>query len=222
MPGCIVNSSTRTESASTTVKTMVMPDYVRSGDRPVTTAVTTTPGVMMALTLTMVAPALMMSACVTAVVGVVVSLTVVAPPLMTCGGGGGGIGTVAAAVWRFWFSTSRRSLSANGGMMCLRAVATFSSSFLYTFCLSLSLSYASRSCFRLLCIYRPDNKRHTCLITVSNIILTCISTGYGRSDRVCHIENPLHFPKPLLQRYDNPTQDMHDKTGRRYVILIFL
>ena len=77
MPGCIVNSSTRTESASTTVKTMVMPDSVRSGDRLVTTAVTTTPGVMMALTLMMVAPALMTSACVTAVVGVVVSLTVV-------------------------------------------------------------------------------------------------------------------------------------------------
>ena len=83
MPGCIVNSSTRTESASTTVKTMVMPDYVRSGDRLVTTAITTTPGVMMVLTLTMVAPALMTSACVTAVVGVVVSLTMVAPPLMT-------------------------------------------------------------------------------------------------------------------------------------------
>ena len=47
-----------------------------------TTAVTTTLGVMMALTLMMVAPALMTSACVTAVVGVVVSLTVVAPSLM--------------------------------------------------------------------------------------------------------------------------------------------
>ena len=135
------------------------------------------------------------------------------------GGGGGGIGAaVGAADRRFSLSTNLRSLSANGGVIRLRVVAVvvavFSSS-------SLSLSYASRSCMSPLCIYRQDNKRHTCLITVSNIVLTCISTGYGRSDRVCHIETPLHFPKPLLQRYDNPTQDVHDKTGRRYVILIF-
>ena len=129
----------------------------------------------------------------------------------------------AAAGRRFLLSTNRRSLSANGGMIRLRAavaVATFALSNI-SLSSSLSLLYASRSCTRPLCIYRQDNKRHTCLITVSNIVLTCISTGYGRSDRVCHIETPLHFPKPLLQRYDNPTQDVHDKTGRRYVILIF-
>ena len=71
------------------------------------------------------------------------------------------------------------------------AVAAFSSSNRSS---SLSLSYASRNCLRPLRIYRQDNKRRTCLITVSNIVLTCISTGYGRSDRVCHIETPLHFP----------------------------
>ena len=158
------------------------------------------------------------------------------------GGGGGDIGAavgaaavgaaVAAAVVvaaaaaggrRFLLSTNRRSLSANGSMIRLRAavaVATFALSN-RSLSSSLSLLYASRSCTRPLCIYRQDNKRHTCLITVSNIVLTCISTGYGRSDRVCHIETPLHFTKPLLQRYDNPTQDVHDKTGRRYIILIF-
>ena len=110
--------------------------------------------------------------------------------------------------------------------MRLRAVAAFSSSFSYAFLISsnrssLSLSYSSRSCLRPLCMCRQDNKMHTCLIIVSNIVLTCISTGYGRSDRVFHIETLLHFPKLLLQRYDNPKQDVHDKTGRRYVILIF-
>ena len=159
------------------------------------------------------------------------------------GGGGGDIGAAVAAAAvgaaavgaaavaavaagrRFLLSTNRRSLSANGGVIRLRAavavvVATFALSNI-SLSSSLSLLYASCSCTRPLCIYRQDNKRHTCLITVSNIVLTCISTGYGRSDRVCHIETPLHFPKPLLQRYDNPTQDVHDKTGRRYVILIF-
>ena len=167
------------------------------------------------------------------------------------GGGGGDIGAAAAAAGaaavaaaaavgaavvaaavaavaagrRFLFSTNRRSFSANGGVIRLRAVvavvvATFALSN-RSLASSLSLLYASRNCRRPLCIYRQDNKRHTCLITVDNIVLTCISTGYGRSDRVCHIETPLHFPKPLLQRYDNPTQDVHDKTGRRYVILIF-
>ena len=106
--------------------------------------------------------------------------------------GGGGGGGIGAADWRFSLSTNRRSLSANGGMIRLRVVAVVVAA-----------------------------KRHTCLITVSNIVLTCISTGYGRSDRVCHIETPLHFPKPLLQRYENPTQNVHDKTGIRYVILIF-
>ena len=129
----------------------------------------------------------------------------------------------AAAGRGFLLSTNRRSLSANGGMIRLRAavavvVATFALSN-RSLSSSLSLLYASRSCTRPLCIYRQDNKRHTCLITVSNIVLTCISTGYGRSDRVCHIETPLHFPKTLLQRCDNPTQDVHDKTGR--LILIF-
>ena len=102
MPGCIDNSSTRTESASTTVKATVMPDYVRTGDRLVTTAVTTTPGVMMVLTLTVVAPPLMTSACVTAVVGVVVSLTVVAPPLMTsaCVTAAAGVVVVLVALLR--------------------------------------------------------------------------------------------------------------------------
>ena len=150
-----------------------------------------------------------------------------------CGGGGdigAAVGAAAAAAVaaavavdrRFLLSTNRRSLSANGGMIRLRAVVVAVAVFSLTNrSSSLSLSYASRSCMRPLCIYRQDNKIHTCLITVSNIVLTCISTGYDRSDRVCHIETPLHFPKPLLQRYDNPTQDVHDKTGRRYVILIF-
>ena len=99
MPGCIDNSSTRTESASTTVKTTVMPDYVRTGDRLVMTAVTTTPGVMMVLTLTVVAPPLMTSACV---IAVVVSLTVVAPPLMTsaCVTAAAGVVVVLVALLR--------------------------------------------------------------------------------------------------------------------------
>ena len=119
------------------------------------------------------------------------------------GGGGGDIGAAvgaaavgaaavgaataaaAAAGRRFLLSTNRRSLSANGGVIRLRAavaVATFALSN-RSLSSSLSLLYASRSCTRPLCIYRQDNKRHTCLITVSNIVLTCISTGYGRSDR---------------------------------------
>ena len=167
--------------------------------------------------------------------GIVVVIVVVVDDDGDCivrndsGGGGGDIGAAvgaaaaaaAAAVAadrRFLLSTNRRSLSANGGVIRLRAVVVAVAVFSLS---SLSLSYASRSCMRPLCIYRQDNKRHTCLIPVSNIVLTCISTGYGRSDSVCHIETPLHFPKPLLQRYDNPTQDVHDKTGRRYVILIF-
>ena len=166
--------------------------------------------------------------------GIVVVIVVVVDDDGDCivrndGGGGGGdigaaVGAAAAAAAavaadrRFLLSTNRSSLSANGGMIRLRAVVVAVAVFSLS---SLSLSYASRSCMRPLCIYRQDNKRHTCLITVSNIVLICISTGYGRTDHVCHIETPLYFPKPLLQRYGNPTQDVHDKTGRRFVILIF-
>ena len=128
------------------------------------------------------------------------------------GGGGGDIGAAAAAAAaagaaavgaaaaavvvvaaaaagrRFLFSTNRRSFSANGGVIRLRVVvvATFALSNRWLSS-SLSLLYASRSCTRPLCIYRQDNKRHTCLITVSNIVLTCISTGYGR----CQFLPPL-------------------------------
>ena len=142
------------------------------------------------------------------------------------GGGAAAAAAVGAADRRFLLSTNGRSLSANGGVIRLRAVVVVVAVAVADFALSnrsssLSLSYASRSCTCPLCIYRRDNKRHTSLITVSKIVLICISTGYGRSDRVCRIERPLHFLKPFLQRYDNPTQDVHDKTERRYVILIF-
>ena len=144
------------------------------------------------------------------------------------GGGGGDIGAavgaaaaVAAAVAvdrRFLLSTNRRSLSANGGMIRLRAIVVAVVVFSLTNrSSSLSLSYASRSCMRPLCIYRQDNKRHTCLITVSNIVLTCISTGYGRSDpidliyeppRYMHNERTLRLP--LRRRYFDSSWLPHD------------
>ena len=114
---------------------------------------------------------------------------------------GAAAAAAVAAGRRFLLSTNRRSFSANRRLIRLRVVVVAVAFFALSnrsLSSSLSLLYASRSCTRPLCIYRQDNKRHTCLITVSNIVLTCISTGYGRLDRVCHIETPLHFPKPLL------------------------
>ena len=89
--------------------------------------------------------------------------------------GGGGVASLVMLPVVFFNSTNRRSLSANGGVIRLRDAAAF------ILVLSIS-SYAARSFSRLVLIYRQE-KRHTSLVTVSNITITCVLTGYGRSDR---------------------------------------
>ena len=97
----------------------------------------------------------------------------------------------------FFSNTNRRSFSANGGVMRLCAVFA-------TVALFVS-SYAARSCCSPVLIYRQE-KRNTCLVTVT--------VPYLRIDW-------LRSFCPLGQRYDNPTQEVMDQTGRRYVILVF-
>ena len=101
------------------------------------------------------------------------------------GSGGGVIDSVTAAAAaaaasaaaaaadrrRFLFNTSRRSLSANRGVTRLRDAVVVVAAFVTAF-FSSSCSYAFLSCSKPLCIYQLE-KRHTCLIIVSN---TCFIT----------------------------------------------